>query len=218
MKVVEIFTSIEGEGKRAGLPCTFIRLFGCNLRCEYCDTRYATDPEFKSQAKEMSVDEIIKIVVDLGCPNITITGGEPLIHPGIRDLIDKLSDRDFWVNIETNGTALPPIRKIGVFYTMDFKTNASGMTDKMNMSAFKRLASYDVLKFVVGSIDDIKQALDFLSDRSIIRDMPSVYFSPVFGKIEPKEIVEYLLANHQYNYCVQLQLHKYIFDPNARGV
>lgn len=215
MKVVEIFTSIEGEGKRAGLPCTFIRLFGCNLNCEYCDTKYATDPELEHLAQDMSVSEIVQKVVDMGCPAVTITGGEPLIHLDVENLIDKLTDRDFWVNVETNGTIVPMLRKVGVFYTMDFKTNASGQSHNMNMKALKHLTSYDVLKCVVGSTADIDQSIEVIKQ---LPGNPQVYFSPVFGKIEPKEIVEYLLANHYYNYHVQLQLHKYIWRPEMRGV
>lgn len=215
MKVVEIFTSIEGEGKRAGLPCTFIRLFGCNLNCDYCDTRYATDLSFADRTKEMSVGDIINIVKGLGCPYVTITGGEPLIHEDIVPLIEKLSDLDFWVNVETNGTVEPPVRKIGVFYTMDFKTKSSGMSDKMNLNALKQLNRDDVLKCVVGNEEDIKDSIEVIKK---LPGNPIVYFSPIFGKIDPKKIVSYLLLNHHYHYRVQLQLHKYIWSPDTKGV
>lgn len=216
MKVVEIFKSIEGEGKRAGLPCTFVRLFGCNLRCKYCDTKYGWSNEYADSVKEMSVDQIVETVAKLGIPHVTITGGEPLIHDDIVLLISELAKRNFWVNVETNGTMLPKCHTLSnVFYTMDYKTNASGMSDKMNMKAIQSLKSKDVLKFVVGSIDDCKQAKAIID---AIEPEASIYFSPVFGEIEPKDIVEFLLNNKMYNCNVQIQLHKVIWPADMRGV
>lgn len=216
MKVVEIFKSIEGEGKRAGLPCTFIRLFGCNLRCKYCDTKYGWSSEYSDDAKEMSIEQIVEEAVKIGVPHVTITGGEPLIHNDIVMLISELAKRNFWVNVETNGTMLPKCHTLSnVFYTMDYKTNASGMSDMMNMKAIQSLLSKDVLKFVVGSIDDCKQAKAIID---AIKPEASIYFSPVFGEIEPREIVEFLLNNKMYNCNVQIQLHKVIWPADMRGV
>lgn len=212
MKVVEIFNSIEGEGKRAGLPCTFIRLYGCNLNCKYCDSRYAWED---GTYEDMSVTDIIRQVTDIGCPSITVTGGEPLIHEDIGDLLFALIRCGFYVNVETNGTILPTIRHSHIFYTMDYKTNASGMSHKMNVEAVRDLYPGDVLKFVVGSIEDMEQALKLLEDNIIVA---KVYFSPVFGSIEAKDIVEFLLKNKKWEYKVQLQLHKMIWDPDMKGV
>lgn len=216
MKVVEIFKSIEGEGKRAGLPCTFIRLFGCNLRCKYCDTKYGWSSEYSDDAKEMSIEQIVEEAVRIGVPHITITGGEPLIHDDLFLLLSELAKRNFWVNVETNGTMLPKCHNVpNIFYTMDYKTNASGMSDEMTMGAIQTLQSKDVLKFVVGSIEDCKQAKDIIDN---IRPEAAIYFSPVFGEIEPKEIVEFLLGNEMYNCHVQVQLHKIIWPADMRGV
>lgn len=216
MKVVEIFKSIEGEGKRAGLPCTFIRLFGCNLRCKYCDTKYGWSSEYSDDAKEMSIEQIVEEAVKIGVPHITITGGEPLIHDDLFLLLSELAKRNFWVNVETNGTMLPKCHNVpNIFYTMDYKTNASGMSDEMNMEAIQTLQCKDVLKFVVGSIEDCKQAKDIIDN---IKPEAAIYFSPVFGKIEPKEIVEFLLSNEMYNCNVQVQLHKIIWPADMRGV
>lgn len=216
MKVVEIFKSIEGEGKRAGLPCTFIRLFGCNLRCKYCDTKYGWSSEYSDNAKEMSIEQIVEEAVKIGVPHITITGGEPLIHDDLFLLLSELAKRNFWVNVETNGTMLPKCHNVpNIFYTMDYKTNASGMSDEMNMEAIQTLQCKDVLKFVVGSIEDCKQAKDIIDN---IKPEAAIYFSPVFGKIEPKEIVEFLLSNEMYNCNVQVQLHKIIWPADMRGV
>ena len=219
MKVVEIFNSIDGEGKRAGLPTTFIRLFGCNLSCSYCDSQYAC-VESKSVVdsyKIMSVEEIISQVKYLGCGNITITGGEPLIHPGINQLIEALLDEGCWVNVETNGTTVPEIRTDDgqLFYTMDYKTNTSGMTDKMSVSALGSLDYNDVLKFVVGSLDDLNQSLEVVER---LAPKAQIYVSPVWGKIEPCQIVTHIKKHKLWGWKVQLQLHKILYDPDKRGV
>lgn len=221
MKVVEIFTSIEGEGLRAGLPCTFIRLFGCNLQCSFCDTVYGWQKEYENETTEMSIDEIATAVDEFGLKAVTITGGEPLIHTELPFLLKRLVDMGCEVNVETNGSIIPPFNHVNVFYTMDFKTNASGMSDRMNKNAFLRLSGRDVIKFVVGSIDDCKQAKDFLLEywKEHMEDHPQVFFSPVFGSIEAKDIVQFILDNKELHNCkVQLQLHKYIWDVNQRGV
>lgn len=210
MKVVEIFSSIDGEGKRTGLPTTFIRLFGCNLNCSYCDTRYGCEGD---NYTIMSVTEIVNKVKELGIPNITITGGEPLIHSGINSLLYEL--QEFNVNVETNGSQLISHPLGDVFYTMDYKCPSSGMEDSMNLYNLKRLLHYDVLKFVVGDTKDLDKMLEILEEYNPICQ---VYVSPVFGKIEPKEIVNYLLAHKLYDVKVQVQLHKIIWNPEERGV
>lgn len=218
MKVVEIFTSIDGEGKRSGLPTTFIRFFKCNLRCHYCDTTYGWAFEYEDCATEMTPDEITARVLELGVANITITGGEPLCqdHKELTELIDKLTEHYCIINIETNGTMMPICHDYpNVFYTMDFKTNASGMSDKMNMNAISSLTDKDVLKFVVGSVSDCEQAYNVIQEYS---PCAQIYFSPVFGKIDPAEIVNFILDNELYHCYVQVQLHKIIWDPNMRGV
>lgn len=212
MKVVEIFNSIEGEGKRAGLPATFIRLFGCNLRCTYCDSMYAVEGK---DYTEMSVDEIISKVAEIGCPSVTVTGGEPLIHEGIKVLLGSLCKRRYWVNVETNGSIIPTKFDDNLFYTIDYKTNSSGMSDRMNDAAFECLRDKDVLKFVVGSVEDLNQSLEVYSR---LFTNPQVYISPVFGSIEPKQIVEFILEHKLWDWKVQLQLHKFIWEPDRKGV
>lgn len=215
MKVVEIFNSIEGEGKRAGMPCTFIRLYGCNLNCSYCDSRYACEDNNYTLP---TLQEIMQKVDDFKCPHVTVTGGEPLIQPGIDVLLHILSRYGYYVNVETNGSCPLTIRYSNMFYTVDYKTFSSGMTDKMNPETFENLRNEDVLKFVVGSQKDLVQAMEF--ERSLVHEPPglSVYVSPVFGKIDPKEIVEFMNENKLWHWKLQLQLHKYIWDPDMRGV
>lgn len=216
MKVVEIFTSIEGEGKRVGMPCTFIRLFGCNLRCKYCDTPYGWSHEYEDQTTEMSVSEIVDRVVELGIPQVTITGGEPLLQKDILGLLSELGKRRFWVNVESNGSLPTKCSTFPtIFYTMDYKTDASGMSSRMDMEVLKSLTCKDVLKFVVGSLEDCRQAQQVIQ---ILQPEAAIYFSPVFGQIEPKEIVEFLLKEKLYQCHVQVQLHKIIWDPEKRGV
>lgn len=214
MKVVEIFASIDGEGKRTGLPTTFIRLYGCNLNCSYCDTRYGCEGE---DYRVMSVQEIIEAVERIGIPNITITGGEPLIHSGIDKLLGAF-DEDYVVNVETNGTILIPnyIKRYSkTFYTVDYKCPSSGMEDEMNLDNFDRLCSSDVLKFVVGDDKDLDKMLEIIEK---YEPKCEIYVSPVFGKIEPKQIVDYVLNHRLYNVKVQVQLHKVIWNPEERGV
>jgi 7-carboxy-7-deazaguanine synthase len=225
MRVNEIFRSIEGEGKRAGLPCTFIRLFGCNIRCSYCDSQYAC---IGTDYTEMSIPQILEKVKSFEVTNVTVTGGEPLIHPGIEKLLNALLDEGYSVNVETNGTKEPlnlgrwePVYgrnykyMSDIFYTMDYKCPSSGMEHYMNKSIIDKLTKDDVLKFVVGSYEDLNAALEVIES---IKSKPQIYFSPVFGKIEASDIVQYLIDKKLYDCKVQLQMHKYIWDPQERGV
>lgn len=221
MRVVEIFSSIDGEGIRAGAPTTFIRLFGCNLHCSYCDTRYACDDD-QADYTVLSIPEIMQQVEDLGIKRITITGGEPMIHPGIHSLVDHLICSGYEVNIETNGTVDPyhiPESCGGnggrLFYTMDWKCKSSDMEEKMSIDRVNKLTYHDVLKFVVGSVEDMDGALSVMEQMT---SKPQIFFSPVFGKIEPKDIVDYIITKQLYDCRVQIQMHKIIWDPNKRGV
>ncbi len=236
MKVVEIFKSIEGEGIRAGLPVTFIRLFGCNLNCSYCDTRYAC--EDKEPYSVMSIEEIMETVREYKLNRVTLTGGEPMIHPGVEKLLRTLIKEGYEVNVETNGTRFPirfpqeptsmklnPVKMTtepvfdaslgSVFYTMDWKCKSSGMEDKMDVFVVNELTEDDVLKFVVGSGEDMDGALQVIEQMT---STPTIYFSPVFGQIKPSEIVDYLLEKGLQDCRVQIQMHKVIWDPNMRGV
>lgn len=223
MKVVEIFRSIDGEGKRVGLPTTFIRLYGCNLKCSYCDTRYGCEGD---NYRVMSIQEIMDEVRYWEVKNITITGGEPLIHPGVQSLVEVLLAEGYWVNIETNGSVdVDKFRyevNVGkdsgiskLFFTVDYKCPCSGMEDKMNLAMYHKLRETDVIKFVVGSEEDLDRAMTVLEQ---VQTKAEVYFSPMFGSIEPAQIVDYILRHKLYNCKVQVQLHKIIWSPEKRGV
>ncbi len=214
MKVVEIFKSIEGEGTRAGFPTTFIRLYGCNLRCSYCDTRYGYEG---TDYTEMTIAAISEYVRELGIRRVTITGGEPLIHTDTEKLVRSLVSNGCEVNIETNGSIdiSPYISDPNILVTMDWKSATSGMKNKMLLSNLKLLRPQDVLKFVVGSERDLNDMGILLWGRGLTC---SIVVSPVFGKIEPRQLVEFILACRLFDCRVQVQLHKIIWSPNTRGV
>lgn len=213
-RVSEIFSSIDGEGIRAGYPVTFIRLHGCPLSCSYCDSTYATEGDDYTL---MNMEEIINEVYNKGLFRVTLTGGEPLNNEFAYDLVLELRNRGYEVNIETNGSFM--IHRFShlnnTIITMDYKCYSSGMTDKMDVDNFMYLRHQDVLKFVVGDINDLNQMRDILNQYRIYCN---VFVSPVFGKIDPKDIVKYLLDNNLENVRLQLQMHKIIWDPNMRGV
>lgn len=214
MLVNEIFGSIEGEGIRTGYPVTFIRLFGCNLHCSYCDTRYAcTGPEFI----KMSVDNILQVVKGNGWKRVTLTGGEPLIHRDVDTLIQALVDAGYEVNIETNGSVpiFPYLGYDNVILTVDYKSPSSGENHEMCISNLERLREQDVLKFVVGSEEDLYEMERVLENYKV---KCHVFVSPIFGSIEPADIADFI-KNHKLHNCrMQLQIHKFIWEPTKRGV
>lgn len=213
MQVVEIFKSIDGEGKRAGLPATFIRLAGCNCRCSYCDTEYSFN---MNDAKTMTVEEIVDAVEEIGIPAITITGGEPLIHEDIDVLLKELSNTGkFDINVETNGTVDPSkyYALPNVWFTIDYKCYSSGERDRMNLDIYRNMRKQDVIKFVVGGQEDLQDCLRVLE----LNPVSEVFIGPVFG-YSPTNIVKFLLENKLYNCKCQLQMHKYIWPPEMRGV
>jgi len=211
-KVVEKFVSVDGEGIRVGYPVVFIRLAGCNLSCKYCDSLYANDnPKYEV----MTTQQILDYIISTGFKMVTLTGGEPLIHPGIETLIDTLIANNFDVNIETNGAVDIQDINENALITMDYKCPSSGMEDKMLLDNFDYLNSTDVLKFVVGSQEDLLKAKEIIEKYNIECE---IFFSPVFGDIEPKEIVKFIIDNKMQNVRMQLQIHKFIWNPLKRGV
>ena len=222
MKIVEIFSSIDGEGIRTGQLCTFIRTFGCNCRCVYCDSMYALEGQ---DYTEMSIPEIVNKCIELRNKCITFTGGEPLIHKGAYELIEELIKEGFEVNVETNGTV--DISKFfmdsnngSVFFTVDYKTPYSGEEDKMFMDNFyKNVGSCDVVKFVCGSKEDLNKMLEVVTEMERrLYVMPHIFVSPVFGTVEAYELVDFLKEHNLQSVRVQLQLHKYIWEPTLKGV
>ncbi|MBD5146143.1 MAG: putative 7-carboxy-7-deazaguanine synthase QueE [Ruminococcus sp.] len=218
-KIAEMFSSINGEGTHAGQLAFFIRFTGCNLNCSYCDTKWANVPDAKYT--EMTAAEILDQVKKSGIKNVTVTGGEPLIQQEIIPLLEMLCGEGRYVEIETNGSAdvseVVKIKGERPALTMDYKLPASGMESHMLTENFNLLEKKDTVKFVAGSRADLERALEIIREFRLIGKC-SVYVSPVFGEIEPAEIVDFMLENKLNEVNVQLQMHKFIWDPNMRGV
>lgn len=214
IKVSEIFESIDGEGIRTGYPVTFIRLFGCNLKCSFCDSTYAYKG---NDYKELSIKEILMIADTYGHRKITLTGGEPLMLQSGWNLLNQLLDKGYEVNVETNGSIkLKKYENPNLIYTMDYKSKFSGMEGKMLLlSNLEVLDEKDVLKFVVANEEDLDKMKEIVK---VYKPKCSIFVSPVFGEIEPKAIVDYVLKNKLDEVRVQVQLHKIIWDPELRGV
>ena len=218
-KVVEIFESINGEGRRVGQLAIFIRLQKCNLNCSYCDTRWANGDD--APYTLMSEDEIYDRILKSGIKNITLTGGEPLLHKDVEILLEKIGENpNLSLEIETNGSIeLEKFSKLKnpPLFTMDYKLPSSKMENKMCLDNFKYLTSKDTVKFVVGTIEDLKKAKEIIERYSLIGKC-AVYFSPVFNSIDPIEIVKFMKENRLNGVNLQLQLHKFIWDPESKGV
>ena len=233
MKITELFKSIDGEGIRTGKIVTFIRSFGCCCHCFYCDSLYSNEVGHGVDIKDMTVEEIVKQCKEYKTPYITFTGGEPLIQPDAMELIETLLDEGFEVNIETSGAVdIKPFKKKlltsnssyvweKLIFTIDYKSLSSGANDQMIPENFTdNLDDWDVVKFVVGTeedLDDMKKWVHKLKASYGIYT-PHIFVSPIFGMIDPKDIVQYIIDNDLFDVRMQLQLHKYIYDPNARGV
>ena len=218
-KVVEKFVSVNGEGPLSGQLVVFIRFAGCNLNCSYCDTTWANNEDVSYDL--MTSDDIYKHIKSTDIRNVTLTGGEPLMQEGIIELLEVLSiDKSLHVEIETNGSvSLDKFLNIDnrPSFTMDYKLPSSNMEDKMNLNNFKYLNDKDTVKFVSGSIEDLQKA-KFIIDEYELSDKTNVYISPVFGQIDPENIVEFMKDNKMNGVNLQIQLHKIIWDPNKRGV
>lgn len=218
LKVCEIFESINGEGTRAGQLAVFVRLKGCNLNCSYCDTKWANVPD--AAFTEMSPEEICERVKASGFENVTLTGGEPLIHPNVEKLLKALCGAGFSVEIETNGSAdisAADAMENRPLITMDYKLPSSGMEQFMRTENFYLLKSCDTVKFVCGSHADLERAAEIIDEYGLIGKC-HVYLSPVFGSIDPKDMVEFMKEKKLCGVNLQLQLHKFIWDPNEKGV
>ena len=209
MKVNEIFLSIQGESLSVGLPTVFVRFTRCNLRCSYCDTKYAYE-----EGEDMSVDDILNKIKEFGYKRVCLTGGEPLLQKDIQVLIDKLSDYE--VSIETNGSIDLKDVVIGENhrFVMDIKLKSSGCYEKMDFNNFEYLNKNDEIKFVISNRTDYEMAKKVINK---YYKMGNILMSPVFETIEYKSLVEWILED-KLNVRFQLQIHKIIWDKNKRGV
>ncbi len=211
LKVNEIYYSVQGESTKAGLPCIFIRLTYCNLRCSYCDTEYAF-----YDGKDMSVEEIISEIRKFDCSLVELTGGEPLVQKESVELMESLCNEGFSVLLETGGSL--PVKDIDkrVKIILDLKCPSSGMLKKNYYENINNIKPEDEIKFVIGSREDYEWAKGMLVEYGL----PSkceVLFSTVFGKLEPVELVDWILKDNL-KVRFQLQMHKFIWNPDTKGV
>lgn len=219
--VVEKFLSIDGEGPSSGEIATFIRFQGCNLRCSWCDTAYSWEKESTNEL--LSSNEIYEYIKSNGSTNVTLTGGEPLIQDNIHELIELLSsDETLKIHIETNGSVdIEPFKKrhhkSNIIYIVDYKLPSSKMDKFMSLTNLSNVEQNDVYKFVIGSLEDLHEAHEIIQEYDLTTKC-LVYFSPVSGIIELEEIVEFMKDKKLNNVRLQVQLHKIIWDKNARGV
>ena len=229
MFVTEIFKSIQGEGTRAGLPCIFVRLTGCNLRCTWCDTAYAFHG-----GKKMSVEEVLARVDELAgrncneirarVPLVELTGGEPLLQQEIYPLADKLLAAGYAVCVETSGERNISQLPKAVVKIVDVKCPDSGEAETFDLKNIEALSSEDEVKFVIATRRDYEFARDFTRQHDLAVKVRAVLFSPVFedpeGKwpgLQPRMLVEWMLAE-SLPVRLGLQLHKFVWDPATKGV
>jgi 7-carboxy-7-deazaguanine synthase len=212
LTINEIYQSIQGESTFAGERCAFVRLTFCDLRCNYCDTEYAF-----YEGKKQTLTEIVDLVEKFECPLVEITGGEPLLQKNVLPLMSMLCDRGHTVLLETSGahdiSAVDP----RVHRIMDLKTPGSGEVDKNLWSNIDHLTGLDEVKFVIGSREDYDWSVDKIRRFDLTKRCHAVLFSPIFGRIDPRQIVEWMLAE-KLDVRFQLQMHKFIWSPTKRGV
>ena len=211
IKINEIYLSVQGESTHTGLPCIFIRLTGCNLRCSWCDTAYAFH-----EGKNMSIDEILQKVENFGIHLVEITGGEPLMQDNVYTLMKRLIEKGYKVMLETGGSiSLERVPK-DVIKIMDLKCPGSGEQEKNNLDNLKLLAPHDEVKFVILDKKDYEWSRDIIKKYKI-NETAHILLSPVFDKLELKEMVKWILED-QLPVRLQTQLHKIIWDKNTIGV
>ena len=210
--VNEIFHSIQGESTHSGRRCVFVRLTACDLRCSWCDTPYAF-----TEGHKMSLDDIVSQVKSFDCPVVEITGGEPLLQKNVYPLMQRLLDDGLTVMLETGGhigVEQVPDRVIKV---VDVKCPGSGESHRNEWSNLERLQPTDEVKFVIKDREDYEFAREVIASHRLAGRVAAVLFSPVHGVLDPKQLAEWILAD-RLDVRLQLQAHKYIWDPQTRGV
>jgi 7-carboxy-7-deazaguanine synthase len=212
LTINEVYHSIQGESTFAGQPCVFVRLTFCDLRCNYCDTEYAF-----YEGKKQAVNEIVDLVAKFNCPLVEITGGEPLLQRNVLPLMSILCDAGHTVLLETSGAHdISPV-DARVHRIMDLKTPGSGEVEKNLWSNIDHLGERDEVKFVIGSREDYEWSREKAQRFNLTKRCHAVLFSPIFGRIDPRQIVEWILADNL-DVRFQLQMHKFIWTPTQRGV
>lgn len=211
LKVNEIYHSIQGESSKSGLPCVFVRLTYCNLRCTYCDTEYAF-----YEGEDKSTEEILNEVKKYNCNLVEVTGGEPLVQKESMDLMKKLCDEGFDVMLETGGSLSIKDIDERVMIVMDLKCPSSKMEKKNLYENINFLKPKDELKFVIGNRVDYDWSKEIIS-RYDLQDKSEILFSVVFDELEPVSLVNWIIED-KLDVRYQLQMHKYIWHPETKGV
>jgi 7-carboxy-7-deazaguanine synthase len=212
LTINEIFHSIQGESTFAGRPCVFVRLTACDLRCRWCDTPYAFH-----EGRKMSVDDVIAEVEARGCQTVEVTGGEPLLQPDVYPLMQRLIDSGKTVLIETGGHRSIANVPAGVIRIVDIKCPGSGESGKNDWSNLEQLTTHDEVKFVIADRRDYEYAREIVRRENLPARVNAVLFSPVHGELDPKQLAEWVIGD-RLDVRVQLQVHKYIWTPETRGV
>ena len=211
LRVNEIYHSIQGESSKSGLPCVFVRLTYCNLRCTYCDTEYAF-----YEGEDKSIEKILNEVKKYNCKLVEVTGGEPLVQKETLELMKRLCNEGFDVMLETGGSL--PIKDIDerVLIIMDLKCPSSKMEKKNLYENISFLKPADELKFVIGNREDYDWSKKIISEYDL-KDKSKILFSVVFGELEPVSLVNWIIED-KLDVRYQLQMHKYIWHPETKGV
>ena len=212
LTINEIFHSIQGESTFAGRPCVFVRLTACDLRCRWCDTPYAFH-----EGRKMSVDEVVADVESRGCNTVEVTGGEPLLQPDVYPLMRRLVESGKTVLIETGGHRSIADVPAGVVRIVDVKCPGSGESARNDWTNFAHLTRQDEVKFVIADRRDYEFAKEIVEREQLPARVNAVLFSPVHGELDPKRLSEWVIAD-RLDVRVQLQVHKYIWSPETRGV
>ncbi len=212
LRITEIYKSIQGESTFAGQPCIFVRTTGCNLRCVWCDSAYSF-----YGGNWITLDDILAQVEKLDCNLVEITGGEPLLQPGVPVLAERLQSAGKTVLVETSGERPIEVLPEGVIRIMDLKCPDSGESARNRIENIAHLKSRDEIKFVLASRRDYEFARDKIREYSLGKRVKAVLLSVVFGKLEPVRVVEWMLED-KLPARFQLQMHKFIWDPVAKGV
>jgi len=212
LTINEIFYSVQGESSYAGRPCVFVRLTACDLRCSWCDTPYAFH-----EGTKRSLESVFAEVDTYQCPLVEVTGGEPLLQADVYPLMEGLLASGRTVLLETGGHRSTARVPAGVVTILDVKCPGSGESEKNDWTNLERLQSHDEVKFVIKERTDYEYAREIVARHDLARRAAAVHFSPVHGVMDARTLSEWVLAD-SLPVRVQLQLHKYIWDPTTRGV
>lgn len=212
LNLIEIFGSVQGETSYTGLPTVFIRLAACNLRCSWCDTTYSF-----GRGEKWEMEQILDKTRSFGLPFVCVTGGEPLLQNNVHSLMTKLCNENFKVSLETGGSLSIIEVDPRVKVILDIKCPGSAMESKNDWSNLPLLKASDEVKFVIKDRKDYDYAKNVCFEHALFKKEGEVLFSPVHGELDPKELVSWILAD-QLPVRLNLQIHKFIWDPLTKGV